>query len=97
MNPDLDTLATALYVKVDDLLLAYPQWAPQRPAVGIINEVFTPTPEEVAHHRTILEMFEKAEAEGTASVGADGRMIDYAVARTARSLLARAAVAQRRT
>ena len=58
--------------------------------VDVINEVFTPTPEEVAHHRAILEKFEKAEAEGTASIGADGRMVDYAVARTARAVLARA-------
>ena len=35
MGPDLDTLATALYVTVDDLLLEHPQWAPERPAVGI--------------------------------------------------------------
>lgn len=35
MNPDLDTLVTALYVTVDDLLLAHPDWAPERPAVGI--------------------------------------------------------------
>ena len=35
MNPDLDTLATALYVTVDDLLRAHPQWAPERPTVGI--------------------------------------------------------------
>ncbi len=35
MNPDLDTLATALYVRIDDLLAANPQWAPLRPAVGI--------------------------------------------------------------
>ena len=63
--------------------------------VSPINEVFTPTPEEVAHHRAVLEMFERAEAEGTASIGADGRMVDYAVARTARSVLARAEVAQR--
>ena len=65
--------------------------------VGPINEVFTPTPEEVAHHRSVLEMFEKAEAEGVASLGADGQMVDYAVARTARSVLARAEVAQSRT
>ena len=63
--------------------------------VAVINEVFTPTPEEVARHRAVLEAFEKAEAEGTASIDADGRMVDYAVARTARSVLARAAVAQR--
>ena len=35
MNPDLDTLATALYVTIDDLLAAHPHWAPPRPAVGI--------------------------------------------------------------
>ncbi len=63
--------------------------------VGVINEVFTPTPEEVARHRAILEEFEKAEAEGTASIDADGRMVDYAVARTARSVLARAEAARR--
>ena len=65
--------------------------------IGVINEVFTPTPEEVAQNRAILEVFEKAEAGGTASIGADGQMIDYAVARTARSLLARAAIARRGT
>lgn len=35
MDADLDTLATALYVKIDELLKAAPQLAPWRPAVGI--------------------------------------------------------------
>ncbi len=35
MNPDLDTLATRLYVTIDDLLIDHPQWVPERPAVGI--------------------------------------------------------------
>ena len=35
MNPDLDTLATRLYVTIDDLLVDHPEWAPERPAVGI--------------------------------------------------------------
>ncbi|MEU4728936.1 IS982 family transposase [Streptomyces sp. NPDC023588] len=34
MTPDLDSLATALYVKTDDLLKDSPQIAPWRPAVG---------------------------------------------------------------
>ncbi|WP_420611212.1 IS982 family transposase [Candidatus Poriferisodalis sp.] len=34
MNPDLDTLATALYVRIDDLLADNPGWAPRRPRVG---------------------------------------------------------------
>ena len=65
--------------------------------VSVINEVFTPTPEEVAHHRAILDLFEEAEAKGIASIGADGQMIDYAVARTARSVLARAEAGRPRT
>ena len=34
MNPDLDTLVTALHVRIDDLLAQNPGWAPKRPAVG---------------------------------------------------------------
>ncbi len=33
MGPD-DTLATALYVRIDDLLAQNPHWAPERPVVG---------------------------------------------------------------
>lgn len=35
MDADLDTLATALYVKTDDLLRFTPERGPWRPAVGI--------------------------------------------------------------
>jgi hypothetical protein len=35
VKTDLDTLATALYVKTDDLLKESPQVAPWRPKVGI--------------------------------------------------------------
>lgn len=35
MNPDLDTLATRLYVTIYDLLFDHPEWAPERPAIGI--------------------------------------------------------------
>jgi hypothetical protein len=35
MNPDLDTLATGVYVTVDDLIIAHPDWAPERPEIGI--------------------------------------------------------------
>lgn len=39
MTNNLDTLATALYVKTDDLLKDSPQFAPQRPAVGIAPQL----------------------------------------------------------
>ncbi|MHB1065828.1 MAG: IS982 family transposase [Candidatus Nanopelagicales bacterium] len=35
MDADLDTLATALYVTTDDLLLAHPERVPVRPKIGI--------------------------------------------------------------
>lgn len=35
MNADLDTLATALYVTIDDALVDHPEWSPERPPVGI--------------------------------------------------------------
>lgn len=63
--------------------------------VAVINEVFTPTSEEVARHRAVLEAFDQAKAEGRASIAVDGRMVDRAVARTARSVLARAQAAGR--
>lgn len=39
MDADLDTLATALYVKIDDLLKAYPERAPARPMIGIMPRI----------------------------------------------------------
>ena len=35
MNTDLDALAIGLYVTIDDLLIDHPDWAPERPTVGI--------------------------------------------------------------
>ena len=39
MDADLDTLATALYVKTDDLLRMAPERAPARPAVGLLPRI----------------------------------------------------------
>jgi hypothetical protein len=39
MDADLDTLATALYVRTDDLLKASPERAPWRPRVGIAPKI----------------------------------------------------------
>lgn len=58
--------------------------------IPIINEVFTPSPEIVAYQRKVLAAFEEAEAAGKASIAVDGRMVDYAVARVARTIIARA-------
>ena len=39
MDADLDTLATALYVRTDDLLKVFPDQAPARPIVGIAPRI----------------------------------------------------------
>jgi hypothetical protein len=39
VDADLDTLATALYVRTDDLLKAFPQRLPWRPAIGIAPKI----------------------------------------------------------
>ena len=39
MDADLDTLATALYARTDDLLKASPQRRPWRPAIGIAPRI----------------------------------------------------------
>jgi hypothetical protein len=39
VDADLDTLATALYVRVDDLLRTHPERAPWRPEVGIAPKI----------------------------------------------------------
>lgn len=57
--------------------------------VAVIHEVFTPDADVVAGQERILKAFEEAEAQGLASISVDGRMVDYAVARRARAILAR--------
>jgi citrate lyase subunit beta/citryl-CoA lyase len=59
----------------------------------VIHEVFTPSEQEVEHHRRILRLFDQALESGSASLSIDGQMVDYAVARQSRSVLARAGVA----
>jgi hypothetical protein len=39
VDADLDTLATALYVKTDDLLKAFPERVPWRPRVGFTPKI----------------------------------------------------------
>lgn len=56
--------------------------------VAVINDVYTPAPDEVEAARAIVAAFEAAG--GGATTGPDGRMIDEAVVRAARATLARA-------
>jgi len=55
--------------------------------VPIVNEVFTPSAQEIAFFKGLIETFEEAEKKGSAAVVYQGDMIDYAMAKTAREML----------
>lgn len=58
--------------------------------VTVVNDVFTPRPDEIDRAREIVDRFERAEQAGDGVLlDADGRMIDLAVVRNARRVLAR--------
>ena len=56
--------------------------------LDIINEVFSPSVEEVAYARKIMEAWDEAESAGRGSLALDGRMVDVPVVKRAQNLLA---------
>ncbi|MFG2224543.1 HpcH/HpaI aldolase/citrate lyase family protein [Streptomyces sp. NPDC048644] len=56
--------------------------------VGPCNEVFAPSPEQVAHSRRIIDAFDEAAREGRGVVTVDGRMIENLHVEDARRILA---------
>ncbi|MEW6184307.1 MAG: CoA ester lyase, partial [Thermodesulfobacteriota bacterium] len=56
--------------------------------VPIVNEVFTPSTEEITFYKGLIDTFEEAERKGSAAVVYQGDMIDYAMVKTAREMLA---------
>lgn len=62
----------------------------------VINDVFTPSADEVQRAERLVVAFEEAERSGSGVItGDDGRMVDAAVVRTAREVLQRAGQGQR--
>ena len=62
----------------------------------IINETFSPSPDDVDYARQVVEAWNQAEAEGRGSVALGERMIDVPVLKRARNLLAQADAIQAR-
>ena len=56
--------------------------------VPVINEVFTPTAEEIAYYQGLLAAMEAAEQHATAAVTYAGAMVDIAMVKTAQQMLA---------
>jgi citrate lyase subunit beta/citryl-CoA lyase len=53
-----------------------------------VNRVFSPTEEERAHARRVVEAYDRALADGRGTVALDGEMIDLPVVERARRVLA---------
>ncbi|NLI14344.1 HpcH/HpaI aldolase/citrate lyase family protein [Pelotomaculum propionicicum] len=53
-----------------------------------LNEVFTPTAEEMAWAKKIVDVFDEQEARGQAVFQVDGKMIEYPIANRARRIIA---------
>jgi citrate lyase subunit beta/citryl-CoA lyase len=56
--------------------------------VPIVNRVFTPTADEIAFHQGLIQAMEAAERQGIAAVTYQGDMVDEAMVKTSRELLA---------
>jgi citrate lyase subunit beta/citryl-CoA lyase len=69
------------------------KWAIHPGQVPIANEVFSPTPEEVAEAKVALETYRAAEAGGVGAIGRDGRLVDAAHMRLAANTLHKASLA----
>lgn len=56
--------------------------------LGPAREIYLPSAEQVAHYTKLIEVFEKAEKDGLAAVTFEGKMIDYAMYKKAKMLIA---------
>lgn len=58
--------------------------------VPVVNELFTPGGEELAHARRVIEAFAEAERQGVAAIQVDGQFVDYPLVYLAQRVIARA-------
>jgi citrate lyase subunit beta/citryl-CoA lyase len=70
------------------------KWAIHPDQIAIANEVFAPTPQEVADARESLATYRKSEAEGVGAIGRDGKLVDAAHMRLAENVLYKASLAE---
>jgi len=66
------------------------KWAIHPRQVALANQVFTPSPEQVAEAREILAAMEKARAEGAGAAVYKGRLVDIASIRQAEVIVRQA-------
>lgn len=70
------------------------KWAIHPSQVAIANEVFSPTPDEVAAAEATMKTYRDAEASGVGAIAVDGALVDAAHMRHVETVLRRAALAR---
>ena len=55
--------------------------------VAVVNEIFSPTADEVAHARRVVRAFEDGVGRGLGAVALDGEMLDAPIVQRARRVL----------
>ena len=61
--------------------------------IGVANEIFAPSLDEIAWARRVVAAYQQATAEGRGAITVDGRMVDVASIRMAENTIARAEAA----
>ena len=56
--------------------------------IPVVDEIFRPSARQIERARRIIGAFEEAERSGRGAVGVDGELVDYAIVKRARQLLA---------
>ncbi len=62
------------------------KWVIHPDQIDIVNQVFTPSEEEIKRAKRILDVIEKANYSGKGAIGVEGKMIDQATLRLAKKL-----------
>jgi citrate lyase subunit beta/citryl-CoA lyase len=65
------------------------KWALHPAQVAALNELFSPSDEELAHARAVIDALDESERAGAGAVALDGEMLDEAVRLSALRVLAR--------
>ncbi|MGZ4707686.1 MAG: HpcH/HpaI aldolase/citrate lyase family protein [Acidimicrobiales bacterium] len=68
------------------------KWAIHPDQIAIANEVFAPTPQEVAEAREAMAVYRASEADGVGAIGRDGKLVDAAHMRLAENVLHKASL-----
>jgi citrate lyase subunit beta/citryl-CoA lyase len=69
------------------------KWCIHPNQIETVNKTFSPSEKDVKWAQTVVEEYEKAMAEGKGAISVNGKMVDAASLRVARTLVAKASLA----